>query len=276
MAASVSHESYFGARVNAFRRKALVKRIPLQRVDAGTPLTKGQQAGAGPADSDAAINGAEAGAGGAAGENAGGDMKRVLGAWDLMMFGVGGIVGAGVFVLTGVGAHDVAGPAIIVSYLIASFAAALSAICYTEFAVDMPVAGGAFNYVALVCGELLGWIAGWNLVLETTLSVAAVGRGFTSYTSTLFGMDPNSWRIPAGPLQIDLPGFAMICVMTALLCYGTKESAQVNAIVTAINVLVILFVIGAGMIKIEPGDYEPFAPKGITGVFNGAAIVFFS
>ena len=107
-------------------------------------------------------------------------MKRVLGAGDLIMFGIGGIVGAGVFVLTGVGAHDAAGPAIIVSYLIASLAAGLSALCYTEFAVDMPIAGGAFNYVAIECGEVFGWISGWNLVLEYTLSVAAVGRGFRS------------------------------------------------------------------------------------------------
>lgn len=209
-------------------------------------------------------------------EGEAGGMKKVLGAGDLIMFGIGGIVGAGVFVLTGVGAHDAAGPAIIVSYLIASFAAGLSALCYTEFAVDMPVAGGAFNYVAMECGEVFGWISGWNLVLEYTLSSAAVGRGFSSYASTMFGLEPDSWRISLGVLSLDFPGLLVVFAITALLCYGTKESANFNIVITVINIVVILFVVFAGCPEISLSDFKPFAPKGITGIFNGAAIVFFS
>ena len=250
----------------AFRRKAFVRRRATNVVPSAGDSS---QPAAGSQLGDGAAEEGEAGSPPA-------EMKKVLGAWDLIMFGIGGIVGAGVFVLTGVGAHDAAGPAIIVSYLIASFAAGLSALCYTEFAVDMPVAGGAFNYVAIECGELFGWISGWNLVLEYTLSSAAVGRGFSSYASTMFGMDSDSWRIEVGYLSLDFPGLLVVFLVTALLCYGTKESARFNTVITLMNIVVILFVVFAGAPEIRPSDFEPFAPYGVTGIFNGAAIVFFS
>ncbi|UPR02210.1 amino acid/polyamine transporter [Chloropicon primus] len=268
------HEPYLTMRWKAFKRKALVRRraVPVDTTE-GTPLTRGEKSMPNGSTSSPSSNSAPEANGEGGGEP---EMKRVLGAWDLIMFGIGGIVGAGVFVLTGVGAHDAAGPAIIVSYLIASFAAGLSALCYTEYAVDMPVAGGAFNYVAIECGELFGWIAGWNLVLEYTLSSAAVGRGFTSYASTMLGFQPDQWRVSFGPLNLDFPGLFMVLAVTALLCYGTKESARFNTIVTAVNVAVILFVIFVGLPECSASDFKPFSPMGLTGVFNGAAIVFFS
>ena len=269
------HESYFSRRWNAFRRKALVRRRATNVCldHPGTPLSQpASRLNNGTDASEASAS--EATPKTAEGEDAG--MKRVLGAGDLIMFGIGGIVGAGVFVLTGVGAHDAAGPAIIISYLIASLAAGLSALCYTEFAVDMPIAGGAFNYVAIECGEVFGWISGWNLVLEYTLSVAAVGRGVTSYASTMFGFTPDQWRVSLGPLSLDFPGLFVVAAVTGLLCYGTKESSRFNAIITTVNLAVILFVVFVGMPEISPADFKPFAPMGVTGVFNGAAIVFFS
>ena len=126
-------------------------------------------------------------------------MKKVLTAFDLTMLGIGGIIGAGVFVLTGVAAREQAGPAVMISYLIAGGASMLAGLCYTEFAVEIPVSGTAYNYVAITFGELSAFLIGCDLALEYTISAAAVARGWTSYASTLVGLDADSLRIPARP-----------------------------------------------------------------------------
>ena len=124
----------------------------------------------------------------------GSDMKKTLTALDLLLLGVGGVIGAGVFVLTGAAAHDHAGPAVVLSYVAASVTSMITALCYTEFAVEVPGAGSAYNYVAMTFGEFMGFLAGCNLALELTISAAAVARGWTSYVSTMFGAGPNALR----------------------------------------------------------------------------------
>ena len=123
--------------------------------------------------------------GGGGGSGGGGEpLPKVLGPWDLTFLGLGSIIGAGVFVLSGVAAHDLAGPAVVFSYLVAAAAALLSALCYAELAVKLPVAGGAFNFVSVTFGELAAWTVAFNMCLEISLSSAAVARGFASYLAT--------------------------------------------------------------------------------------------
>ncbi|CAG9462064.1 unnamed protein product [Pedinophyceae sp. YPF-701] len=206
----------------------------------------------------------------------GAQMAKVLGARDLTMLGIGGIIGAGVFVLTGVGAHKKAGPGIMISYLLASMAAFLSALAYTEFVVDLPVAGGAFNYINLTFGELTAWFVGANMVLEYTFSSAAVARGFTSYLATLLGLAPDDLRIDIGFTELDPLAFLAVVGLCYLLARGTKDSKNFNWGVTTINLACIIFVLLAGFPHAEPRNWRDFAPFGAHGIFAGASVVFFS
>ena len=206
-------------------------------------------------------------------------LDKCLGWVELTLLGVGAIVGAGVFVLTGVVAHRDAGPAVILSYLVAAMAALASAICYTEFAVDMPTTGGAYNYVVHTFGEVMAWLVAWNLLLEYTLSVAAVARGFTAYFSSAIGHSPSELRVDLGALgvHLDFPALGVVLLIGGLLCYGTKESARFNSGVTGLNVVIILFIMGVGYpLGFKASNFRPFAPYGAKGVFRGASKVFFS
>jgi len=206
-------------------------------------------------------------------------LNKCLGWVDLTLLGVGAIVGAGVFVLTGVVAHRDAGPAVILSYLLAAMAALASAMCYTEFAVDMPTTGGAYNYVVHTFGEVMAWLVAWNLLLEYTLSVAAVARDFTAYFSSAIGHSPSELRVDLGGLDVhlDFPALGVVLLIGGLLCYGTKESARFNAGVTGLNIVIILFIMGVGYpLGFKASNFLPFAPYGAKGVFRGASKVFFS
>ena len=185
--------------------------------------------------------------------------------------------------LTGIVAHRDAGPAVILSYLVAAMAALASAICYTEFAVDMPTTGGAYNYVVHTFGEVMAWFVAWNLLLEYTLSVAAVARGFTAYFSSPIGHSPSELRVDLGALgvHLDLPALGVVLLIGGLLCYGTKESARFNSGVTGLNVVTIPFIMGVGYpLGFKASNFRPFAPYGAKGVFRGASKprkgVFFS
>ena len=205
------------------------------------------------------------------------ERAQVLGALDLTLLGIGGIVGAGLFVLTGVVAHNDAGPAVMVSYAVAALVALVCALCYTEFAVDMPVTGGAYNYIVHTFGELLAWLVAWNLLLEYTLSVSAVARGFTSYFATAVGLRPDDLRVPVGPVRLDFPALGSIGLLCALLAYGTRESARFNSAVTGMNLVVICFIMGVGFpLGFKASTLTPFAPMKARGVFGGASRVFFS
>lgn len=217
-------------------------------------------------------------------------MQRNLRWYDLVCLGIGGMVGAGVFVTTGRAARDYAGPAVIVSYAIAGLSALLSAFCYTEFAVAMPVAGGAFSYLRTTFGELAAYMTGANLLMEYVLSNAAVARSLTSYLGVAIGSDTDGWRfkvdvLMAGYNELDLLAVAIIVLITLCICYSTKESSVFNMVLTALHLGFILFIIAIGFAKGENRNFsEPanrtspggFMPYGVTGVFNGAAIVYFS
>lgn len=213
------------------------------------------------------------------------EMQRELRWYDVMGLGVGGMLGAGIFVSTGKAARLSAGPAIIISYAVAGLAALLSAVCYTEFAVEIPAAGGAFSYLRVTFGELAAYLTGANLVMEYVISNAAVARSFTSYLATVFGVDnPDAWRVkadgvPSGYNKLDFPALALVSVMTICICRSTKNSCTFNILVTILHLALIAFIVIAGFAKgtfsnlAEPTGFAPFGAKGI---FNGAAVVYYS
>ncbi|KAL6870716.1 hypothetical protein ACP4OV_014564 [Aristida adscensionis] len=224
-------------------------------------------------------------------ERSGARMARALRWPDLVGLGLGGMVGAGVFVTTGRATGRYAGPAVVVSYAIAGLCALLSAFCYTEFAVDMPVAGGAFSYLRVTFGEFAAFLTGANLIMEYVFSNAAVARSFTAYLGTAVGVDaPSKWRIalpglPEGFNQVDLVAVGVILLITVIICYSTKESSVVNMVLTAVHVGFILFIIVMGFVHgdtrnlTRPADQSHpggFFPHGANGVFNGAAMVYLS
>ncbi|KAL8166718.1 hypothetical protein V2J09_008217 [Rumex salicifolius] len=221
----------------------------------------------------------------------GASMRRSLRWYDLVGLGVGGMVGAGVFVTSGRAARLYAGPSVILSYAIAGLGALLSSFCYTEFAVDIPVAGGAFTYLRVTFGEFAAFFTGANLVIDYVLSNAAVAREFTSYLGTAIGVSTSKWRftisyLPKGFNEIDVVAVLVILIITLIICYSTRESSVVNIILTVVHLLFVVFVIAIGFWKgdarnftrpanpdLNPGGFFPF---GAAGVINGAAMVYLS
>jgi amino acid transporter len=218
-------------------------------------------------------------------------MKATLVWYDMMFFGIGAMVGAGIFVSTGVIANGYAGPAVVVSYIVSGISAMLSALCYSEFAIQVPTAGGAFTYLRITLGEFASFFTAGNLIMEYVLSGAAVARGFTSYFCTVFGnTDTNAWRIYvpsfANDFQyLDPIAFSLIVVLTVLLCWGSKESAWTNLITTIVHLILIAFIVVLAFIKGNSwnltnsgvdGLANGYFPFGSQGVFNGAAQAYFS
>ncbi|XP_060184462.1 cationic amino acid transporter 7, chloroplastic-like [Lycium barbarum] len=222
----------------------------------------------------------------------GGDMKRSLRWYDLIGLGVGGMVGAGVFVTSGHASRVCAGPAVVLSYAIAGLCALLSAFCYTEFAVDMPVAGGAFSYIRITFGEFLAFLTGANLIIDYVLSNAAVARSFTGYFCTALGISTESKLritvngLPEGFNEIDVVAVLVVLALTVIICYSTRESSTLNMVLTALHLVFIVFVIVIGFTRgdtknfTEAGDKNNhtsgFFPFGASGMFNGAAMVYLS
>ncbi|XP_042055235.1 cationic amino acid transporter 7, chloroplastic-like [Salvia splendens] len=221
----------------------------------------------------------------------GSEMKRSLGWHDLICFGIGGMVGAGVFITTGRASRLCAGPAVVLSYAIAGLCALLSAFCYTEFAVAMPVAGGSFSYIHVTFGELPAFFTGSNLIVDYVLSNAAVARGLTSYLGTALGLPASTQlrftvhSLPKGYNEIDLIAVVVVLLITIVICYSTKQSSWVNMSLTALHILFIAFVIAMGFWRgklinfTEPSDPKNaggFFPFGASGVFDGAAVVYMS
>ncbi|BAC75005.1 amino acid permease [Streptomyces avermitilis] len=214
---------------------------------------------------------------------AGTQLERTLGLWQLTAIGVGGIIGAGIFTLAGTVANGTAGPAVLVSFLIAGFASAAAALSYAEFAGLIPKAGSAYTYGYAVLGELAGWFIGWDLLLEYTAIVAVVAIGISGYFGFLvgeLGADLPAWMLGApgtgGGHRVDLFA-AILCLLIAyLLNLGIKSAARFETVVVALKVLVVLLVIGVGVFHIDTGNYHPFFPYGVGGAFTGAATVFFA
>ncbi|KAF8045732.1 hypothetical protein N665_4496s0001 [Sinapis alba] len=217
-------------------------------------------------------------------------MRRTLRWYDLVGLGIGGMIGAGVFVTTGRASRLFAGPSIVVSYAIAGLCALLSAFCYTEFAVHLPVAGGAFSYIRITFGEFPAFITGANLIMDYVMSNAAVSRGFTAYLGSAFGLSTSQWRfvvsgLPNGFNEIDPVAVIVVLAVTFIICYSTRESSKVNMVLTALHIAFIVFVIVMGFWKgdaknltrpANPENPSGFFPFGASGVFNGAAMVYLS
>ncbi|MBI4455646.1 MAG: amino acid permease [Acidobacteria bacterium] len=209
-------------------------------------------------------------------------LRRVLGPVTLTSLGVGAIIGTGIFVLTGVAAHDKTGPALALSFVAAGITCIFAALCYAEFASMVPVAGSAFTYAYATLGELFAWIIGWDLVLEYAVGAATVAHGWSHYFQdfiTLFGIrlahaltnapfdfNPVTGRLAATGTIIDLPAIVIAVIITAVLVIGIKESASFNAAMVIVKLVVVLFVIVVGAFYVDPRNWQPFAPYGMTGV----------
>ncbi|KFG71266.1 amino acid permease [Streptomyces mutabilis] len=210
-------------------------------------------------------------------------LQRTLGLWQLTAIGVGGIIGAGIFTLAGTVANGTAGPAVLVSFLIAGVASAAAALSYAEFAGMIPKAGSAYTYGYVVLGELAGWFIGWDLLLEYTAIVAVVAIGISGYFSFLvgeMGADIPNWMLGAPGTgdghRVDLFA-ALLCLLIAyLLNLGIKNAARFEMVVVVLKVLVVLLVIAVGIFHIDTTNYDPFFPYGVGGAFTGAATVFFA
>ena len=211
-----------------------------------------------------------------------GGLKRTLGLWQLTAIGVGGIIGAGIFALAGEVANQDAGPAVLISFLMAGIASAAAAFAYAEFAGMVPRAGSAYTYGYAVLGEIAGWFIGWDLLLEYTAIVAVVAIGISGYFGFLLGqigIDLPAWMLgPVGESGHRVDVFAMIlCLLIAyLLNRGMKSAARFETIVVSIKVVVVLVVIGVGVFFINSSNYHPFFPMGFGGAVTGAATVFFA
>jgi APA family basic amino acid/polyamine antiporter len=219
-------------------------------------------------------------------------LRRVLGPVALTSLGVGCIIGAGIFVLTGLAANQYAGPALMLSFVVAGLGCAFAALCYAEFAAMVPVAGSAYTYTYATLGELMAWIIGWDLVLEYAVASSTVAHGWSHYfvsflgifdivlsprwTMAPFDFDPQLGAWIATGAVMNVPALLVVLAITAILVVGIRESARFNAAMVILKVAVVLFVIVVGAFHVDPTNWQPFMPYGPPGVFKGAAYIFFA
>ncbi len=208
------------------------------------------------------------------------DLKRNLKAKDIAAFGIGAVVGVGIFVATGTGAH-LAGPAVIISFILAGIVACLCALCYCELSTMFPVAGSTYSYSYIVFGEIIAMIIGWCLTAEYLVACSAVASG---WSGTFVGiLKSMGMTLPAAftssPSKggiVDLPAILIIALITFILFYGMKESARVNNIIVGIKIAIIVIFVALGVGHIDTANYQPFAPFGFGGIFAATATIFFS
>ena len=212
-----------------------------------------------------------------------GQFRRVLGLWQLTAIGLGGLIGAGVFVLTGIVAATQAGPAVSLSFVIAGIASAAAALCYAEFAGMIPVAGSAYTYGYAVLGELVAWVIGWDLLLEYALVVAVVSIGWSGYLQALLSqldLTLPTWAMGASGTGrghvLDLPAMLGSLAVAGLLTLRIEWGARFNAAMVAIKIAAVILVIAAGLPYVHTANWHPFMPYGFGGVVEGAAVVFFA
>lgn len=212
-----------------------------------------------------------------------GHLSRTLGLWQLTAIGVGGIIGAGIFSLAGAVAHQTAGPAVLISFLVAGVASAAAALSYAEFAGMIPKAGSAYTYGYAALGEVVGWFIGWDLLLEYTAIVAVVAIGISGYFGFLvgqLGVDLPAWMLGApgtGPGHV-VDVFAIIlCLLTAwILTRGIQSTGRFELLIVALKVLLVVVIVVLGVFHINSANYHPYFPFGFGGVMTGAATVFFA
>src|SRR5262249_36631155 len=217
-------------------------------------------------------------------------LRRGLGAVQLLSRGSGRTIVPGILVATGVAAVNTAGPALILSYVVAGFACVFAALCYSEFASMVPVAGSAYTYAYATLGELIAWIIGWDLILEYAVSAATVTHGASAYFQDLIGI--FGIKLPAALSQapfnfdqasghwvstgtwLDLPAVVVTAVATVILVIGIRESARFNTAMVILKVVIVIFVIVVGVSFVNAKNWTPFAPYGLSGLnFFGKTIL---
>ncbi|MET0965538.1 MAG: amino acid permease [Nakamurella sp.] len=200
-------------------------------------------------------------------------LKRTLSAWDLTIFGVAVVIGAGIFTLTARVAATTAGPAVSIAFVISAIACGLAAMCYAEFASTVPVAGSAYTFSYATLGELVAWIIGWDLVLELALGASVVSKGWSLYLGNLFTQFGGSLEttISLGPLDFDWGAVLIVAVITWILVLGTKLSARANMVITGIKVAIVLLVIIVGFFYFNASNLSPFIPPNEPAEGGGAA-----
>jgi basic amino acid/polyamine antiporter, APA family len=225
-------------------------------------------------------------------------LKRTLGPVQLVALGIGAIIGAGLFSLTGIAAANHAGPAVVLSFVLAAIGCAFAGLCYSEFSTMIPIAGSAYTYSYATMGEFMAWIIGWDLVLEYAVGAATVAVSWSGYVASLFKdfgiiLPP---RLIASPFQeiilddgskgfglINLPAVLVVALVSTLLMIGIQESARANAVIVILKVSVVILFILFGWAYINPANYHPFIPPsegpghfGWSGVVRAAGVVFFA
>ncbi len=232
-------------------------------------------------------------------------LKRVMGKWSLTAIGIGGIIGGGIFVLTGTAAHYHAGPALALSFVVAGIGCVFAALCYSEFASMLPVEGSAYAYAYGTIGELFAWIIGWGLILEYAMGAMTVAVSWSGYFNKLlhlFGIhipdkltnDPFTYANMAGSdggFAFNLPAFLITWLVTWILVKGIKEAANTNNMIVILKTSAVLFVIIVGAYFVNAENWKPFIPEpvmvehadgsikeayGWKGIFSGAAAIFFA
>jgi APA family basic amino acid/polyamine antiporter len=237
-------------------------------------------------------------------------LKKKLTAIDLTVFGIGVVIGAGIFTLTGEVAAEYAGPGVVFSFAIAALCCGLAALCYAEFASTVPVAGSAYTFSYATLGELVAWIIGWDLLLELMLGASVVAQGWSTYLVTFLDEIGITWPASLGPADdvdfswghVNLAAILLVAVLGTLIAIGIKESLRVNLVLVGVKLFIVLFVIVAGVFYISGANYEPFVPPaadpihasglsqpliswaiglepqtfGVLGVISAASVVFFA
>jgi APA family basic amino acid/polyamine antiporter len=229
-----------------------------------------------------------------------GRLRRRLGPLDLMGFGIGIVIGTGIFTLTGIEARDHAGPAVIVSFALAGLASLLAALCYAELASSVPTAGSAYTYAYATMGEIVAWIIGWDLVLEFALGAAVVARGWSGYLADLFDL-PSAWFGESSTVNVG--AIAVTLVLGTIATVGIRQSSRVTNLLVLIKIAICVFVVAAGLFFVRAANLTPFVPPaqppsegesglarplsqvvfglepsafGVAGVLTAAAVVFFA
>jgi APA family basic amino acid/polyamine antiporter len=237
-------------------------------------------------------------------------LKKQLTALDLTVFGIGVVIGAGIFTLTGRVARDYAGPGVVFSFALAAICCGLAALCYAEFASTVPVAGSAYTFSYATLGELVAWIIGWDLILELMLGASVVAQGWSTYLVTFLDEVGITWPASIGPASspdfqwdhVNVAAVLLVGVLTTLIAVGIKESLRVNLFLVAIKLFIVLFVIIAGLFYVSGANYDPFIPPaadpihasgltqpliqwmfglepqtfGVLGIISAASVVFFA
>jgi len=205
-------------------------------------------------------------------------MKRCLNLFDLFLMGIAAIVGAGIFVVTGLQAKNNAGPAIIVSYGMAGVAAMITAICYAEFATELTITGGTFVYLTKLWGRAFGWFIAINVLLEYMLASSTVAIGWASYLASLCGQRGEFFVVTAGSTHLNPMAAALVILLSILLIFGVKETFWLNSATVIISILTILITVGAGGSKVDVANYTKggFFPFGFSGCFTATSSVFFA